>query len=196
MKQRTGRQGWSQRSPGAPSPATNLKKALALTHEHGLSPFLDEEELSPVGAARLHPKNDQVACGEHPEVRREQQLRQSAVVAGGTCEQDEEKRYCCSSHGDAADRAASGSRHRGTVTAAPPPRSGCPKISEPFPSIYSTFVKNFKRIIRTPLPVIFCIAVANKPFTKFVRKIICFSRLMFSSCACESHYTDPYQVPP
>lgn len=79
-------------------------------------------------------------------------------------------------------------------TAAPPPCSTCAEISEPFPSIYSTFVKDFKRIIRTPLSAIFCIAVAKPPFTKVVRKIIC-SRLMFLSCACESRYTDPHRVP-
>lgn len=80
-------------------------------------------------------------------------------------------------------------------TAAPPPCSTCAEISEPFPSIYSTVVKNFKRIIRTRLSVIFCIAVAKQPFTKVVRKIIC-SRLMFLSCACESRCTDPHPVPP
>lgn len=79
-------------------------------------------------------------------------------------------------------------------TAAPPPCSTCAEISEPFPSIYSTFVKNFKRIILTRLSVIFCIAVAKQPFTKVVRKIIC-SRVMFLSCACESRCTDPHQVP-
>lgn len=76
--------------------ATKLKNAaLHLTHKHGLSSLLDEEELSPVGTACFHSKNDQVACGEHPEVRREQQLCQSAIVAGGTCKEDQEERYYC-----------------------------------------------------------------------------------------------------
>lgn len=44
-------------------------------------------------------------------------------------------------------------------------------ISESLLSFYPTFIKDLKRIIKTLLPVIFCIAVASKPLTKVVRKI-------------------------
>lgn len=66
---------------------------LHLTHKHRLSPLLDQEELSPVSAACFHSKNDQVACWEHPKVRREEQLCQSAVFARRTCKGDQEEPY-------------------------------------------------------------------------------------------------------
>lgn len=43
--------------------AAELNNAvLHLTYKHGLSPLLDQEELSPISTASFHSKNDQVAC--------------------------------------------------------------------------------------------------------------------------------------
>lgn len=74
---------------------TSKSAALPLTHKHGLSPLLDQEELSPVSTAGFDTKHHQVACREHPKVWREEQLCQSAVVTGGTCKKDQDQPYSC-----------------------------------------------------------------------------------------------------
>lgn len=68
----------------------------------------------------------------------------------------------------------------------PPPCSGFP---ESFLSIYSTFIADFKSIIKTLLPVIFCIAAAKKYFTKAVQGN--YLLLWILRCACESRRSDP-----
>lgn len=50
------------------------------THESSLAFLLHEEQLSPVGGSRLHPKHHQVAQGQHPQERREEELTQGALT--------------------------------------------------------------------------------------------------------------------
>lgn len=57
--------------------------SLFSTHQCGLALVLDEEQLAPVGAGRLHPEHHQVGPGQQPQVGRHQELRQGAFVAGG-----------------------------------------------------------------------------------------------------------------
>lgn len=54
------------------------------THECRLALVLNEEELAPVGAGRLHPEHHQVGHRQQPEVGRQQELRQGALITGRT----------------------------------------------------------------------------------------------------------------
>lgn len=50
------------------------------THESSLAFLLHEEELSPVSGSRLHPKHHQVAQGQYPQERREEELTEGAFT--------------------------------------------------------------------------------------------------------------------
>lgn len=54
------------------------------TSQCGVALVLDEEELAPVCARRLHAKHHQVRAGEEPQVGRQQELGQGALISGGT----------------------------------------------------------------------------------------------------------------
>lgn len=56
------------------------KGQSAPTHESSLALLLHEEQLSPVSGSCLHPKDHQVAQRQHPQERREQELRQGALA--------------------------------------------------------------------------------------------------------------------
>lgn len=53
------------------------------THECRLALILDEKQLTPVGAGRLHPEHHQVGHGQQPQVGGQQELGQRAFIAGG-----------------------------------------------------------------------------------------------------------------
>lgn len=55
------------------------------TSQCGVALVLDEEELAPVRARRLHTKHHQVGAGEEPQVGRQQELGQGALITGGRC---------------------------------------------------------------------------------------------------------------
>lgn len=68
------------RRPAAEAPL-RARPPRFRTGEHGLAFVLNQEQLAPVGAHRLHPEHHQVGKGQQPQVRREQELGQGAVVA-------------------------------------------------------------------------------------------------------------------
>lgn len=45
---------------------------------------LNEKQLAPVGAGRLHPEDHQVGHGQQPQVGGQQELGQGAFFAGGS----------------------------------------------------------------------------------------------------------------
>ena len=61
-----------------------LLHQLFHTHQCRLALVLNEEQLAPVCAGRLHPEHHQVGDREQPQVGRQQELRQGAFITGGS----------------------------------------------------------------------------------------------------------------
>lgn len=63
----------------APVASGQLQLTITMhTHESSLAFLLHEEELSPVSGSCLHPEHHQVAQGQHPQERRQEELSQGA----------------------------------------------------------------------------------------------------------------------